>query len=350
MPSTALGKAMTTTSRPDSSGPHPRLKAVRAQLADLGKILLSEVCQLLVQVAIPACLLIALAGGMRAGQESDERHRFLYFDVDHMVGTPLASAESDVALADEPDAAAAQPRRSALDTLLRPAVWRNRIAFIYPSLRDTSLLLLSGLASAAAFACLLVVPALRTRSPGVRTFLAVVDEFGLLLCCVPVFVAGFVIRLEVPPHGSRALYYCMAALTLGIGNLTLAEMIQMLRSRLQDEVRLPYFDLIEVRGFTMWRRLVHRLKPYMRAAILSLCSKVPILFSSVVIIEIILSLPVSGLSPIEKGLGLVAKEAAEAGDGVTLLWIVFVVAVWIRAFSFLAEAVTYFALWNPKQE
>ena len=327
------------------------IRALGRHLGDLGKILLGQLAELLVQIAIPACLLLLLSGGPGVDTGADEGRRFLHFDTDHMIGTPLVTDEGYSGVPQTPGTSAtpADAETSRYTALMDPALWRNRASFIYPSLRDTTLLLLSGLVATTMFACLLVVPALRSKSPSVRGFFALLDEFGLLLCCIPVFVAGFIIRLKVP-YESRALYYCVAAITLGIGNLTLTEMVQMLRTRLREEMRQPYFDLIEVRGFTIWRRWVHRIKPYTRAVLLSLGSKVPILFSSVVIVEIILSLPLGGRSPIEKGLGLVAKEAAEAGDGITLLWVIVVVAVWIRVFTFFAEATTYFALWNPKRQ
>ncbi|NQT94772.1 MAG: hypothetical protein HQ559_18595 [Lentisphaerae bacterium] len=340
---------MSGTSPSGTSRLRSFLRTLGRNTADLAKILIAELTQFVVQVAVPALLLIILAGGLRPAGDAEDEGRFLHFDTDHLIGTPLVSDEPDEAEEVEVEPEAAEPETAGLGPLLDPQVWRNRVAFIYPSLRDTTMLLLSGLVASTLIACLLVIPALRSRSPGMRMLLAAIDEFGLLLCCLPVFVAGFIIRLKIP-YESRTLYYCMAALTLGVGNLTLAEIVQMLRSRLEEETRMPYFDLIEVRGFTTWRRWVHRIKPYTRAVLLSLRSKVPILFSSVVIIEIILSLPVGGLSPIEKGLGLVAKEAAEAGDGITLLWVIVVVAIWIRAFSFLAETATYFGLWNPKRE
>jgi len=315
------------------------LRRAWGHLADLGKIAAGEFLELLVQAALPAVLLLVIAF---AGRGEDAERQFLRFDPAHLIGTPLTAAE-ELERGNEPI-----PSPSIVRVLADPRLWRNRWAYLFPSLCETSLLLGSGLLAAGALAMLLVVPSLRAQSSGVKWIVRVLDEFSLLVCSIPVFAAGFVIRLKVP-HDRRALYYCLAALTLGIGNLTLAEMVQMLRSRLEEETSQPYFELTEVRGFTWWRTFVHRVKPYARALILSLRSKVPILFSAVVSIEIILSLPVGGRSPIEKGLGLVAKEAAEAGDGITLLAVIIGVALWIRVFSLLANSITYFFLWNPKQ-
>ena len=336
-----MGKAPPQHRTPAPGRTRSRLRraarAVWVSLGDLTKIALSEIGQLVIQVAIPALLLWWLS---QAGAAEDRKGRVLHFNPMNMSG-PALPTEAVARAAPHPEAPA--PSVSPLST----PVWANRAAYILPCLRDTSILLLAGLAAASVLAMLLVLPALRTQNPAVRWLFKIFDEFGLFLCSVPVFVAGFVLRIKVPPD-ERVLYYCVAALTLGVANLTLAEMVQMLRIRLSDEISQPYFDLVEVRGFTFWRRLVHRWKPYARALLLSLRSKVPILFSSVVIIEIILSLDLPGGSPIKKGLGWVAKQAAAQGDGITLLAVILVVALWIRAFSFFANTVTYFFLWNPR--
>ena len=61
------------------------LGALGRHAADLGKIFLGELVQFLIQVAVPACLLIALAGGFRAAADSAVESRFLYFDTEHMI-------------------------------------------------------------------------------------------------------------------------------------------------------------------------------------------------------------------------------------------------------------------------
>ena len=315
-----------------------------AALADFLRILAGEVVELLIQVALPAALLvIVVLMQAPAEDEAAEARRFLHLNPHRMIGTPfgdLAQMAGD----------AAGP--SAIRTLFNPRVWVNRWRYMAPSLRDTSLLMIAGLIAAAAFATLLVLPAMRCRWPWAKAAMAALNEAGFFLCSVPVFVAAFVIRLKVPAT-EHALYYLTAAAALGLGNLTLAEMVQMVRALYREEAAQPYFEMPEVRGFPLWRRAVHRLKPYARALLLSLRSKVPILFSSVVIIEIILSLPggeSGGASPVEKGIGLVAREAAEAGDGITLLAVIALVALWIRAFSVMASAITYFFLWRPTRE
>jgi len=334
---------------PDAeAGPRPDVGpgggAAVTALADFLRILAGEVVELLIQVALPAALLvIVVLMQAPAEDEAAEARRFLHLNPYRMIGTPFG---------DPAQMAGETAGPSAIAALLNPRVWANRWRYMAPSLRDTSLLMIAGLFAAAAFASALVLPAMRCRWPWARAAMGALNEAGFFLCSVPVFVAAFVIRLKVPA-AEPVLYYLTAAAALGIGNLTLAEMVQMVRALYQEEAAQPYFEMPEVRGFPLWRRAVHRLKPYARAMLLSLRSKVPILFSSVVIIEIILSLPVAeagGASPVEKGLGLVAREAAEAGDGITLLAVIALVALWIRAFSLVANAITYFFLWRPTRE
>ncbi len=318
--------------------------AGRTALADIFRIIAGEFAELIIQVALPAALLV-LVVLMQAPveEEAAEARRFLHLDPHRMIGTPF---DDPAQVADNAD------ETSSIGALFRPRVWVNRWHYMAPSLRDTSLLMIAGLIAAAAFASMLVLPATRCRWPWAKATMAALNEAGFFLCSVPVFVAAFVIRLKLPDT-EHALYYLTAAAALGLGNLTLAEMVQMVRTLYREEQAQPYFEMPEVRGFPLWRRAVHRLKPYARAMLLSLRSKVPILFSSVVIIEIILSLPAGsagGASPVEKGIGLVAREAAEAGDGITLLAVIALVALWIRLFSLLANAITYFFLWRPTRE
>lgn len=332
----------------DASAGKDRSLGRRAATAagDVLRLLAGEGAALAVQVILLTVALLALAAAP-AGDASPEAaapERLLRLDAGEMIGPPLSATEDlDQAGATETEDI------SGFGALLSPRVWRNRVVFIWPSLYDTTLLLLAGMLGAVVFACLLVIPALRAQSPGARAVFGLLDEIGLILCCVPVFVAGFLIRLKAPPD-NRLLYYALAALALGIGNLTLAEMVQMLRTQLREEIGRPYFGLIDARGFSLWQKVKHRSLPYARAVLLSIRSKVPILFSSVVIIEIILSQNVGGKSVIKKGLGLVAKEAAAAGDGLTLFWVILIVMVWVRLVSLIAETVTYFWLWNPRRQ
>ena len=334
-----------------------RLKAVLRKtsvcVGDIIRILANEFGAFAVQIAIVAAALLCIAGAPERDESGQivETVKAVHFDTTfgHMIGDPLGGAEDEGSSDSEHRTSATGRDLYSVEALLSPAVWRNRLVFILPYLGQTTILIFSGALGAAVVASLLVVPALQARSPGVKAAFAVLDEFGLLLCCVPVFVAGFLIRLKVPQE-NIFFYYLLAALSLGIGNLTLAEMVQMLRGRMNEEIRRPYFDLINARGFSLLQRWKHRILPYSRALILSVRSKIPILFSSVVIIEIILSQEEGGRQAIKRGLGLLAKQAADSGDGITLFWIILAIALWIRALSFVAETVTYFWLWNPKQQ
>ena len=246
---------------PPRGRPLPRRLATAA--GDVLRLFAGEGATLAVQVLLLTVALLALAAAP-AGEDTPgaaSAERLLRLNAREMIGPPLSATE-DMAQAD----AAETEKLTGLGALFSLRVWRNRVLFIWPSLYDTTLLLLAGMVGAVVFACLLVIPALRARSPGARAALGMLDELGLILCCVPVFVAGFLIRLKAPPD-NRLLYYALAALSLGIGNLTLAEMVQMLRAQIREEIGRPYFDLIDARGFSLWQKLKHRALPYARAVL-----------------------------------------------------------------------------------